>query len=535
MRRNDRNCRSFQISTNVMSLFKPTTTSSRLISSPASGTQLEKINKKTTNKEKDEESLCNMKVILSYVMFFTIGPSLIFTNKYVLTYIEFKFPIMLSSLGVLTSSIVVHLFVYLKIITIRDEIRELVTWKFLLRNNAMISLLHALTLNFGNTVYYYLPVSFIQMLKSFTPVVTMILLFLTKQENISDHTLVISIILISIGTLITSFGINSQDATIIGFIYMIGAEGTEALKVTLNQKLLQGVSLPKHYNNNNKSKQTSSLNNLNANGNACGNRSSHSSTSNSDGEKSVSQNLEAIATNSEIKMVKIGVKLQNQNENKNKNTNTNTNNNESIDCTLNVTISNNNTNNGSGHNPGAILTNIDAETSQAGYSSDDDDDETRSFLIARGTTSNTDDGNDNDNDNNDRNKSGGNEEKFKFSVFEGLYYYAPLTFVFMCLLALPTEMSQFLQNRQENINLILNNWYFFLFAAILGFGVNFTTFFVTKVIGALYLKALGTFRSICLVGLSAFVFSETITLQELIGYVVSLIGFALYNYVKLRR
>ena len=39
-------------------------------------------------------------VVFSCLLFLTVGPSLIFLNKYIMTYIGFKFPIMLASLGI---------------------------------------------------------------------------------------------------------------------------------------------------------------------------------------------------------------------------------------------------------------------------------------------------------------------------------------------------------------------------------------------------------------------------------------------------
>ena len=40
-------------------------------------------------------------IVLSCLLFMTVGPSLIFLNKYLMSYVEFKFPIMLASLGII--------------------------------------------------------------------------------------------------------------------------------------------------------------------------------------------------------------------------------------------------------------------------------------------------------------------------------------------------------------------------------------------------------------------------------------------------
>lgn len=45
-----------------------------------------------------------------------------------------------------------------------------------------VGFFNATTLMFGNAVYMYLTVAFIQMLKAFTPVITMVGLFLASME-----------------------------------------------------------------------------------------------------------------------------------------------------------------------------------------------------------------------------------------------------------------------------------------------------------------------------------------------------------------
>ena len=68
----------------------------------------------------------------------------------------------------------------------------------------------ACTLTFGNHAYLHINVSLIQMLKAFTPVMVMLLLFITKQEMISLP-LIGSICLLCIGTALTCNGISFND------------------------------------------------------------------------------------------------------------------------------------------------------------------------------------------------------------------------------------------------------------------------------------------------------------------------------------
>ena len=125
--------------------------------------------------------------------------------------------------------------------------------------------------------------------------------------------------------------------------------------------------------------------------------------------------------------------------------------------------------------------------------------------------------------------------RVKFTIFEGLYYYTPITFLFMCILALPLELGDFIENFAENEILILTNWYKFLLAGLLGFGCNVAAFLVTGSISALYLKALGTFRSVCLIVIAVILFEEIVTTQEMFGYGVTLVGFIYYNYIKFQQ
>ena len=120
----------------------------------------------------------------------------------------------------------------------------------------------------------------------------------------------------------------------------------------------------------------------------------------------------------------------------------------------------------------------------------------------------------------------------KFTVFEGLYYYAPMTFMCQCLLCLPMEWTEFMKDWDTNMNVVRDNWMKFVICGCLGFGVNMASWLVTKITSGLYLKALGTFRNICLVIVSAVLFHEIVNVKQAIGYCVSLIGFMYYNYLQ---
>ena len=341
-------------------------------------------------------SFCTTKVLLSCSLFMIAGPFLIMTNKAIITELEFKYPVIVTSFGIIASSIIVHVFHRLGYIQIRSEIKKLVTARFLITHIFIISFLQSLTMYFGNKAYIYLSVSLIQMLKAFTPVITMCFLFITQQSQPTLQ-LIIAILLLSFGTAITSTGVTKDDANTFGFILAAGAQFTEALKLTLQQKLLQGFK------------------------------------------------IKSIGSRTSIQSDKSAVILK--------------------------SLSND----------------------QVEY-----------------------------------------EKKIKFTTFEGLYYYAPMTFVSICIIVVPLEMGDFMDNYQTNLSIITSYFWVFLIAGLLGFFVNVASFMVTKVTSGLYLKALNAFRNVCLVIACVVVFGDVVTMQQSMGYVVTMIGFGYYNYIKLK-
>merc|ERR1712228_12977 len=126
------------------------------------------------------------------------------------------------------------------------------------------------------------------------------------------------------------------------------------------------------------------------------------------------------------------------------------------------------------------------------------------------------------------------EEKIKFSTFEGLYYYAPMTFLSICIIVIPLELNDFMDAYDDNMEIINKYSFVFLLAGLLGFFVNVASFMVTKVTSGLYLKALNAFRNVCLVIACVAIFGDVVTGQQIVGYAVTLVGFGYYNYIKLK-
>lgn len=165
-----------------------------------------------------------------------IGPSLILLNKHILDKMNFPYPIFLSGLGVVCSAIAARIMVALGYVSV--EKKDAVSGKLWYRRVLPVGLAHALSLSTGNAVYLLLNVGFIQMLKSFTPVIVMIFLYLAGVERPSK-TVVMSIFVISIGTAATcSF---TLQLSMIGLLVMFISEGAEAVRLVLTQFLLKNL------------------------------------------------------------------------------------------------------------------------------------------------------------------------------------------------------------------------------------------------------------------------------------------------------
>ncbi|GIL68471.1 hypothetical protein Vafri_21743 [Volvox africanus] len=93
----------------------------------------------------------------------------------------------------------------------------------------------ALTFQTGNMGYLYLTVAFVQMLKAFCPVVTMILLFVAQLETASRK-LVAAVTLIAVGVALASYG--ELNMSLIGLTAMLISVVAESVRLVMTQYLL---------------------------------------------------------------------------------------------------------------------------------------------------------------------------------------------------------------------------------------------------------------------------------------------------------
>jgi hypothetical protein len=121
---------------------------------------------------------------------------------------------------------------------VKLEHKDTVNWHFFLTKILPCGAATAGSHAFGNGAYIYITVAFVQMLKSFTPMVVLVML---ATLNISHPTkeIVASVGLICVGTAISSYG--EVNMNWIGFGFMVMAALSESTRLVLSQLLLQNL------------------------------------------------------------------------------------------------------------------------------------------------------------------------------------------------------------------------------------------------------------------------------------------------------
>ena len=103
-----------------------------------------------------------------------------------------------------------------------------------------VGLCAAVSMACGNLAYLYISVPLIQMLKAVTPVVTMLSLFAVKLEKLS-HKLVVSILLLSVGSAVACYG--AVKWSWLGFAFMIMSVFAQSTRMVYAQFLLSNIKL----------------------------------------------------------------------------------------------------------------------------------------------------------------------------------------------------------------------------------------------------------------------------------------------------
>lgn len=203
-----------------------------------------------------------LKVLVACGAYLFVGPTLIVLNKVILNELHFAFPMTLASLGNVASFLVCTALVHTGVVDLKNKAE--VDRSFFLKKIMPIGAMSAGTLFFGNKVwlfrsgpegklaiatlhtdrdpplqvYLYLTVAFIQILKAFTPVVTMVVMFVAGLET-PGLRLVLSVLGLAVGTSIAAYG--ELHFSLTGVLIMLSSEVAEAIKLVLQQILLRNL------------------------------------------------------------------------------------------------------------------------------------------------------------------------------------------------------------------------------------------------------------------------------------------------------
>jgi drug/metabolite transporter (DMT)-like permease len=166
----------------------------------------------------------------------SLSSSVILFNKWILSTLGFHYPILLTAWHLVFATVMTQ--IMSRTTTLLDGRKKVkMTGRVYLRAIVPIGVFFSLSLICGNLTYLYLSVSFIQMLKAFTPVAVLIAGWVLAIEKV-DYTKLGKVALIVIGVALASFG--EIDFVLTGFLYQCAGIVFEAVRICMVQRLLQG-------------------------------------------------------------------------------------------------------------------------------------------------------------------------------------------------------------------------------------------------------------------------------------------------------
>lgn len=166
-----------------------------------------------------------------------LSSSVILFNKWILSTLNFQYPVILTTYHLIFSTIMTQLLArYTTYLDGRKTVK--MTGRVYLRAIVPIGFFFSLSLIAGNLTYLYLSVAFIQMLKAIMPVAVLISGWAlgVSQPNLKVFLNVSAIV---VGVIIASFG--EIKFVWIGVIYQLAGIACEALRLTMVQRLLSSA------------------------------------------------------------------------------------------------------------------------------------------------------------------------------------------------------------------------------------------------------------------------------------------------------
>lgn len=172
---------------------------------------------------------------LYVVPWIILSGAMIVCNKFIFS-MNFHFPITLGCMHMLSCFFTCLLLKYSKIVTVRD----LVCYRTFRAKIFPLSVLTTISLLCSNAAYIYLSISYMQMLKTFMPVLTWLLTFICDGNKTCDDNFY-GIAIITFGVFVASYSTENLNAT--GIILQSIALLSESAKLVFIQFFFQGNEL----------------------------------------------------------------------------------------------------------------------------------------------------------------------------------------------------------------------------------------------------------------------------------------------------
>jgi len=168
-----------------------------------------------------------------------LSSSVITYNNWLYNHAGFKYPVFLVTWHLLFATVGTR--ILQRTTHLLDGVQDVnMTKDLFLKSILPIGVLFSGSLVLSNTAYLYLSVSFIQMLKAFTPVAILLISFAWRIQEPSKRLLVI-VLMISGGVCLASYGELRFDPS--GFVVQALAVGFEASRLVMIQILLHGLKM----------------------------------------------------------------------------------------------------------------------------------------------------------------------------------------------------------------------------------------------------------------------------------------------------
>lgn len=195
-------------------------------------------NKSNTRKRtKDHARWTYYAKSITYLLGWSVMSGLIILlNNWIMNYDGFPFPITISATGPLFSWLVAAVLV----LTGHTKLQRKMTFKMWLQYVFPIGFFTAVTYATGNALYLFLSVSFIQMMKSLSPIVVFFLLAFFRLDVVTYPKLA-GVFLMSFGMVVACY--TEPSFSVKGLVLMFVGEAAEAMRMVFFQRLLGAQQL----------------------------------------------------------------------------------------------------------------------------------------------------------------------------------------------------------------------------------------------------------------------------------------------------